>query len=421
MVLALSFPGEQVREEGTATRPIYLGNETDSGISSMGWSIPVKTLVKGSGGHRQPLTSTPKLKPKLLVAAQQHRDELAAKQRGAPYGAHIWPTVQQAAQTRPPGPELHSQMQNANPGRTGNSSFVSIEEHSEFTTAALMRRDALHRIDPDEDIVSIHDSSDVEMVSTHEYDQETKDNSPDSGAEDSHHLSDGSDMESDQDRGSGHHSDLDSKQGSDLGSAPGSDTGLGSNNGGDPESSDNGGDFSDMFTVKKECPGSSKRPQSRPSSNSRSRSRETENQKRCHIPSPENAPNLDKPDLKKKKSNWKETPSKTTPKKESTQDKATRRVGEEVVHKFREEEENRERESRPKKPKKKESSLRKETLAGWDSSEEDECRNRKKKEKDAKAREAREAERRAEEWRKEKAEDMRLAREKLINKERREK
>ena len=92
-----SFPGEQVQVEGTATRPIYLGNETDSGISLMGRSTPVKTPVKGSSGHCQPLTSTPKPKPKLLVVAQQHRDELAAKQQGAPHGAHIWPTIQQAA------------------------------------------------------------------------------------------------------------------------------------------------------------------------------------------------------------------------------------------------------------------------------------------------------------------------------------
>ena len=80
MVLTWSFPGEQVWEEGTATHPIYLGNETDSGISSMGQSTPAKTPVKGSGDHCQPLTSTPKPKPKLLVAAQQHQDELAAKQ-----------------------------------------------------------------------------------------------------------------------------------------------------------------------------------------------------------------------------------------------------------------------------------------------------------------------------------------------------
>ena len=80
MVLTSSFPGKQVWDEGTATHPIYLGNKTDSGISSMGRSTPVKTPVKGSGGHCQPLTSTPKPKLKMLVAAQQHRDELAAKQ-----------------------------------------------------------------------------------------------------------------------------------------------------------------------------------------------------------------------------------------------------------------------------------------------------------------------------------------------------
>ena len=97
MVSTSLFPGEQVRNAGTATCPIYLGNETDSGISSMGWSTPIKTPARGLGGHHQPLTSTNKLKPKLLVAAQQHWDELAAKQRGAPHGAHIQPTVQQAA------------------------------------------------------------------------------------------------------------------------------------------------------------------------------------------------------------------------------------------------------------------------------------------------------------------------------------
>ena len=59
MVPTLSFPGEQVWEEGTDTCPIYLGNETDSGISSMGQTTPAKTPVKGSGGHRRPLTNTP--------------------------------------------------------------------------------------------------------------------------------------------------------------------------------------------------------------------------------------------------------------------------------------------------------------------------------------------------------------------------
>ena len=400
MVSTSLFPREQVQDEGTATRPIYLGNETDSGLSSMGRSIPIKTLARGSGGHCQPLTSTSKPKPKLLVAAQQHWDELAAKQRGAPHGAHFQPMVQQAAQSRPPGPELHCQKQNVKPGCSGNSSFVSVEEHSEFTTATLMRRDGPHKIDPDEDIVSVCDSSDIEMMSTHEYDLETEDSSSNSDAEGRHYPSDGSDMESDQDQGSGCHSNWISQQGSGPGSAQGSDADSGSNNGGDPKSSDyNGGGFSDLFMVKKECPGSSKRPQSC------SRSWETENQKRWHVPSLENDPNSDKPDRKKKKSDRKETPSKTTSKKESAQEKLTQQVREEIVHKFREKEENQERESRPKKHKKKESSLRKETSAGRDSSEEDDRRNQKKK-KDAKTREAWEAECWAEERQREKVEDM---------------
>ena len=185
--------------------------------------------------------------------------------------------LQQPTRTRPLGPELHSQKQITKPGRTGNSSFVSIEEHSEFTMVTLMRRDAPHRIDPNKDIVSI---CDIEMMSTHEYDRETEDSLPDSDAEGSHHPSDGSNMESNQIQGSSCHSNSNSEQGSGPGSAQGSDADSGSDNGGDPESSDdNGGDFSDLFMAKKECPGSSKRPQSQPSSNSCSRSRETEKQK----------------------------------------------------------------------------------------------------------------------------------------------
>ena len=59
MVLTSLFPGEHIQDAGTATCPIYLGNETDSWMSSMGRSTPVKTPVKGSGSHCQPLTSTP--------------------------------------------------------------------------------------------------------------------------------------------------------------------------------------------------------------------------------------------------------------------------------------------------------------------------------------------------------------------------
>ena len=252
MVPTSLFLRKQVWKQGTAARPIYLGNETDSGISSISRSTPVKTPVKGSCGHCQPLSSTPRSKPKLLVVAQQHQSELVAKQQGAPHGAHIWPTVQQVAQTWPQGSELYSWKQAADPGSTGNSSFVSMEEHRQFTTATLMKRDAPSWIDPDEDVVFVCDSqSDIEMVLAHEHDQQTEDSLPDSGTENSHHPSDDSNMESNQDWGSGHHFDSGSDPGSNLSSDLGSDASSGSDYGADPESSDeNGGDFIDMFVAK---------------------------------------------------------------------------------------------------------------------------------------------------------------------------
>ena len=89
MVPAGLFPGKQVRKDGTANCPIYLGNDTDSGISSISRSTPVKTPVKTPGGQCQPFASTPKTKPKLLVMAQQQQSELAAMKQGAPHGAHV--------------------------------------------------------------------------------------------------------------------------------------------------------------------------------------------------------------------------------------------------------------------------------------------------------------------------------------------
>ena len=61
MVLSSLFPGKQVWSDGSAARPIYLGNDTDSGISGIDPSTPVKVP-----------------KSRLLVTAQQQRNELAA-------------------------------------------------------------------------------------------------------------------------------------------------------------------------------------------------------------------------------------------------------------------------------------------------------------------------------------------------------
>ena len=60
MVPKGQYPSSTVR--GSSSLPIYLGNETDSRISSVGHS----TLVKSMGVKRQHLTSTPKSQPKLI-------------------------------------------------------------------------------------------------------------------------------------------------------------------------------------------------------------------------------------------------------------------------------------------------------------------------------------------------------------------
>ena len=80
-----------------------------------------------------------------------------------------------------------------------------------------------------------------------------------------------------------------------------------------------------------------------------------------HVTSPENDPNLDKPDREEKEVRLEGNSFQNHFQEGVHSGQSTQWIGEEVVHKFQEEEENRERESRPKKPKKKESSLQKET------------------------------------------------------------
>ena len=182
MVLARLFPGKQVRSDGTASHPIYLGNDTNSRISSTGHVTPVKT----PGIKCQPLTSTLKTKPKLLVTAQQHRNELAAMRQGAPYGAHVRSLQQEANWTHPYEAGLYSWKSTINPSHSRNSSFVSIEEHTQLTTATLMQWDAPCRsVLNEDDMVSIHEDrqSDVEMISVIEQTaQFTEDSSADSAA-----------------------------------------------------------------------------------------------------------------------------------------------------------------------------------------------------------------------------------------------
>ena len=250
MVSTSLFPGKQVRSNGLAARPIYLGNDTDSGISCVDHSTPVKV----PGGKCQPLASTPKPKPKLLVTAQQHRNKLAAMRQGALHNVHVWPLQHGSSQAHPWGTDLFGWKPTVNPGTSRNSSFVSVEEHAEFTTAALTRRDApCWLISDDDDIVSVHDDqqSNEEMASVVGHpEQHTKDSSADSAAGGSNHPSD-SEMESDYDRESHHCLDPSSDQSS------GSDNSSGSNS---SSGDDDGGDFTDMFKGKLKHSNTLKKP-----------------------------------------------------------------------------------------------------------------------------------------------------------------
>ena len=240
MVSTSLFPGKQVRRDSLAAWSIYLGNDTDSGISGIDPSTP----VKAPGSRCQPLASTPKPKPKLLVTAQQQRNELAALQQGAPHAAHTKTVPHRTSRAHALGMELPGSGTARGPRPSGNSSFVNVDEHTEYTTTALTRRDALHwPISDNDDIVSIHDDqpSDEEMVSmTSHPEQHTKDSSADSAAEGSNHHTD-SQMESD------------NAWDSDHGLDPGTDHSSGSDDNSRSQSSssdDNGGDFADMFRGK---------------------------------------------------------------------------------------------------------------------------------------------------------------------------
>ena len=57
--------------------------------------------------------------------------------QGAPHGAHVRPLQHLTSRTRPWGTELFGWKSSINQGASGKSSFISVEEHAEFTIAAL--------------------------------------------------------------------------------------------------------------------------------------------------------------------------------------------------------------------------------------------------------------------------------------------
>ena len=177
---------------GSSSLPIYLGNETDSGISSVGYSTPVKS----SGAKWQHLTSTPKSQPKLISIARQQMAELSAKRQGAPYGVHVKHDSGGSARVNSWGDELQGWSTNC-PNRAGSfdSSIVSIDDHTQLTTKHLMERDDPTQnrsaFSSGEEVMSVHDSSDIKMVPNEDPPEcHSEDSAPDYASDGEHSVND---------------------------------------------------------------------------------------------------------------------------------------------------------------------------------------------------------------------------------------
>ena len=255
--------------------------------------------------------------------------KLSAKWQGAPHGAHIHQDHRGPTRKSGWGDELRSwQTSGKIHNASMDSSIVSIDDHTQLTTKHLMERD-----DPTqnrstfsggEDILSVHDSSDIEMASTADpMECHSEDSTLDSGSEGEggHSASNlGSDDHPDSNQESDSRNE-DSQSGSDSGSSS------------DSKDSDDEDDFGDMFSAKKTYEPVKIKQESRAQSSSRSWSPEMEPHKRTLTPSPENKPNPDKPEWKKKKpssgkSGTPKGPSNPNPK---VVDKMAQQIGKDLI------------------------------------------------------------------------------------------
>ena len=351
MVPEDQFPSSSIR--GSSSLPICLGNETDSGISSVGHSTPVtskgqSTSVKSKGINRQHLTSTPKSQLKLFQVACQLTAELSTKWQGTPHGAHVHQDCGGCAQTGLGeglwGWQTSGKVQNA----SLDSSLVIIDDHTQLSTKHLMERDDptwnRSTFSSGQDILSVHDSSDIEMTSTiGPLEHHSEDRAMDSGSE-------GEGRHSASNPGSDGHPH--SNQESDSGNED-SQSESDNESSSDSKDSDDKDDFGDMFSAKKTCKPVKKKQELHAQSSSCSQSWESEPHKRTLMPSLENEPNPDKPERKKKKpssgkSGTPKGPSHLNP---EVVDKMAQQVGEDLIQNLQEKD-NQDRQSWPKKPKK---------------------------------------------------------------------
>ena len=350
------------------------------------------------------------MQPKLMQAAHRLTAELSAKQQGAPHGAHI--QDHEGPTRKGWGGEFRGWQA---PSKIGNasldSSVVSLDDHTQLSTKLLMERD-----DPTqnrgafsggEDILSVNDSSDIEMTSIVDVPAHpSRDSAPVTGSEDKGETPANN-------PGSGGHPDSNPESDSRNEESPsGSDSGSSA----DSPGSNNDDEFGDMFSPGGTLQPIKRKPESRAQSNSRSQSRESEPHKQTLTPSPENEPNLDKPEQKKKKSSSRKsgTPKGVPIPNPKAIDKMAQDIGEELIWSFQEKD-GQDCQSWSKKTKK-DSDREAEKVAQEKEKEEEERKWKRKREKEAKEqkeKEEQEAKKRAEE--EQLASDKRSARAKLIH------
>ena len=252
------FPSGTTR--GSANLPICVGgNKTDSGISSVSHSTPVKPR-----GPDQHLTSTPKMQPKLMQAAHRLTAELSAKWQGAPHGAHI--QDREGSARKGWGGEFRgwqapSKIRNA----SLDSSAVSLDDHTQLSTKLLTERDDPTRnrsaFSGGEDILLVNDSSDIEMTSVVDVPAHPSgDSAPVTGSEDEGETPAN-------DPGSGGHPDSNPEYDSGNEESP---SGSNSGSGSDSPSSDDDDEFGDMFSPGGTLQPIKRKPESRAQSNSHS-------------------------------------------------------------------------------------------------------------------------------------------------------
>ena len=260
-----------------------------------------------------------------------------------------------------------------------------------------------------EDILSVNDSSDIEMTSVVDVPAHPSGDSA---------LVTGSEDEGKapaNDPGSSVHPDSNPESNSGNEESP---SGSNSGSSADSPGSDNDDKFGDMFSPGGTLQPIKRKPESRAQSNSHSQSRESEPHKLTLMPSPENEPNPDKPEQKKKKlsSGKSGTPKGVPIPNPEAIDKMAQDIGEELIQSFQEKD-SQDHRSQSKKTKK-DSDREAEKVARGKIQEEEERKRKKKKkrEKEAKERkekEEQEAKKRAEE--EQLASDKRLAQAKLIH------